>query len=63
MEKAGLITRSTDDDDRRSIEIAITDDGRAALLAAIESHLRLVATGLPTTGREDLLTGQAEHDE
>jgi DNA-binding MarR family transcriptional regulator len=43
MEKAGLITRSTAGDDRRSIEIAVTDDGRAALLAAIESHLRLVA--------------------
>jgi DNA-binding MarR family transcriptional regulator len=43
MEKAGLITRSTADDDRRSIEIAVTDDGRAALLAAIESHLQLVA--------------------
>jgi DNA-binding MarR family transcriptional regulator len=43
MEKAGLITRSTADDDRRGIEIAVTDDGRAALLAAIESHLQLVA--------------------
>jgi hypothetical protein len=37
-------TRSTADDDRRSIEIAVTDDGRAALLAAIESHLQLVAS-------------------
>jgi DNA-binding MarR family transcriptional regulator len=44
MEKAGLITRSTADDDRRSIEIAVTDDGRAALLGAIESHLQLVAS-------------------
>ena len=43
MEKAGPITRSTADDDRRGIEIAVTDDGRAALLAAIESHLQLVA--------------------
>jgi DNA-binding MarR family transcriptional regulator len=43
MEQAGLITRSTADDDRRSMEIAVTDDGRAALLAAIESHLQLVA--------------------
>jgi hypothetical protein len=42
--KAGLITRRTADDDRRSIEIAVIDDGRAALLAAIESHLQLVAT-------------------
>ena len=44
MEKAGVITRSTADDDRRSIEIAVTDAGRAALLAAIESHLQLVAS-------------------
>ena len=43
MEKAGLITRSTAGDDRRSIQIEVTDDGRAALLAAIESHLQLVA--------------------
>ena len=34
----------TADDDRRSMEIAVTDDGRAALLAAIESHLQLVAS-------------------
>ena len=44
METAGLITRSTAGDDRRSVEIAVTDDGRAALLAAIESHLQLVAS-------------------
>jgi DNA-binding MarR family transcriptional regulator len=44
MEKAGLIVRSTAGDDRRSVEIAVTDDGRAALLAAIESHLQLVAS-------------------
>ena len=31
MEKAGLITRSTADDDRRSIEIAVTDDGKPIL--------------------------------
>jgi len=44
MEKAGLITRCTADEDRRGMEIAVTDDGRAALLAAIESHLELVAS-------------------
>ncbi len=44
MEKAGVITRSTADDDRRGIEIAVTDAGQAALLAAIDSHLRLVAS-------------------
>jgi DNA-binding MarR family transcriptional regulator len=44
MEKAGMITRSTADDDRRGMEIAVTDAGRTALLAAIESHLQLVAS-------------------
>jgi DNA-binding MarR family transcriptional regulator len=44
MEKAGLITRGTADDDRRGIEIAVTDDGRAALLGALDSHLQLVAS-------------------
>lgn len=44
MEKAGLITRSTADDDRRSVEIAVTGAGQAALLSAIESHLQLVAS-------------------
>lgn len=44
MEKAGVITRSTADDDRRGMEIAVTDAGRIALLAAIESHLKLVAS-------------------
>ncbi len=43
MEKAGLITRSTAGDDRRGMEIAVTQAGQAALLAAIDSHLRLVA--------------------
>ena len=44
MEKAGVITRTTADDDRRGMEIAVTDAGRVALLAAIESHLDLVAS-------------------
>jgi DNA-binding MarR family transcriptional regulator len=44
MEKAGVITRSTAGDDRRGIEIAVTDAGQAALLAAIDSHLQLVAS-------------------
>jgi DNA-binding MarR family transcriptional regulator len=44
MEKAGLITRGIAGDDRRGIEIAVTDDGRAALVGAIDSHLRLVAS-------------------
>jgi DNA-binding MarR family transcriptional regulator len=44
MEKAGVITRSTAGDDRRGMEIAMTDAGRAALLTAIDSHLQLVAS-------------------
>jgi len=43
MEKAGVITRRTAGDDRRGMDIAVTDSGRAALLAAIDSHLQLVA--------------------
>jgi DNA-binding MarR family transcriptional regulator len=44
MEKAGVITRSTAGDDRRGMEIAVTDAGQAALHAAIDSHLQLVAS-------------------
>ena len=44
MEKAGVVTRSTAGDDRRGMEIAVTDTGQAALLAAIDSHLQLVAS-------------------
>jgi DNA-binding MarR family transcriptional regulator len=44
MEKAGVITRRTAGDDRRGLEIALTDAGHAALLAAIDSHLQLVAS-------------------
>jgi DNA-binding MarR family transcriptional regulator len=44
MEKAGVITRSTAGDDRRGMEITVTEAGQAALLAAIDSHLQLVAS-------------------
>ena len=58
MQKAGVITRTTADDDRRGMEIAVTDVGRAALFAAIESHLDLVASlftdRLTTTDRTAL---------
>ena len=58
MEKAGVITRTTADDDRRGMEIAVTEAGRVALLAAIESHLDLVASlftdRLTTTDRTAL---------
>ena len=58
MQKAGVITRTPADDDRRGIDIAITDAGRVALLAAIESHVDLVASlftdRLTTTDRTAL---------
>jgi DNA-binding MarR family transcriptional regulator len=44
MEKGGVITRSVASDDRRGMEITVTEAGRAALLAAIDSHLQLVAS-------------------
>lgn len=58
MQKAGVITRRPADDDRRGMDIAVTDAGRAALLGAIESHLDLVASlftdRLTTTDRTAL---------
>jgi DNA-binding MarR family transcriptional regulator len=43
MEQAGLVTRTTADEDRRGLEIALTEHGQAALSAATASHLQLVA--------------------
>lgn len=43
MEKAGLIQRRPADDDRRGVEVALTEVGEAALATAVESHLKLVA--------------------
>jgi DNA-binding MarR family transcriptional regulator len=43
MGKAGLIARTPADDDKRGVEIALTERGQEALLAATESHLELVA--------------------
>jgi len=58
MQKAGVITRRPADDDRRGMDIAVTDAGRVALLAAIGSHLDLVASlftdRLTTTDRAAL---------
>jgi DNA-binding MarR family transcriptional regulator len=44
MAQAGVIARTPAGDDRRGVEIELTDRGRLALSAAIESHLRLVAS-------------------
>lgn len=43
MEKAGHLRRRPADEDRRGVDIAVTDKGRAALAAAMESHLDMVA--------------------
>lgn len=43
IEKAGFVTRTQADDDRRGVEIALTPRGQAALTDALESHLALVA--------------------
>ena len=42
MEQAGLITRTTADEDRRGVEVALTEKGRRTLSAATTSHLQLV---------------------
>ncbi|MEZ0110291.1 DNA-binding MarR family transcriptional regulator [Catenulispora sp. EB89] len=44
MASAGLVERRPADDDRRGVEIALTDAGAQALAAALESHRALVAT-------------------
>jgi DNA-binding MarR family transcriptional regulator len=43
MERAELIKRIPADDDRRGVDIELTEHGQAILLAAMESHLRLVS--------------------
>ncbi|MCX5214035.1 MarR family transcriptional regulator [Kitasatospora sp. NBC_00240] len=53
LESAGLVARRLDPGDRRSFHIALTDDGRAAVDAAMTDHAaneaRLLA---PLTGAE-----------
>jgi DNA-binding MarR family transcriptional regulator len=44
MARADLIARTPADDDRRGVEVELTDRGRVALSDAIESHLQLVAS-------------------
>jgi len=43
MERAGLIKRIPADDDRRGVDIELTEHGQAILVAATGSHLQLVA--------------------
>lgn len=43
LEKAGLVERSACDDDRRGLELRLTDHGRMTLISAAPVHLRGVA--------------------
>jgi DNA-binding MarR family transcriptional regulator len=43
MERAGLVIRTPSGDDKRGVDIELTEQGQASLLAALESHLDLVA--------------------
>ncbi|WP_370370928.1 MarR family winged helix-turn-helix transcriptional regulator [Catenulispora sp. GP43] len=70
MATAGLVERRPADDDRRGVEIMLTEAGAEALASAVESHRELVATSftdkLTATDRLALelilakLTGDAE---
>jgi DNA-binding MarR family transcriptional regulator len=44
MATAGLVERSPAGDDRRGVEVALTEAGARALAAAVESHREMVAT-------------------
>jgi DNA-binding MarR family transcriptional regulator len=44
MAEAGVLERRPADDDRRGVEVALTEAGEALLATAVESHLKLVAT-------------------
>jgi DNA-binding MarR family transcriptional regulator len=43
MEQAGLVTRSTAGEDKRGMEITLTDQGRTAVIEATESHVDMVS--------------------
>lgn len=43
MEQAGLITRSIAGEDKRGMEITLTDQGRTAVIEATESHVDMVS--------------------
>jgi DNA-binding MarR family transcriptional regulator len=59
LERAGLIARSADPDDRRGVLIALTDDGRERIDATTADHLaneRRLLAGL-TAEEQDQLAG------
>jgi DNA-binding MarR family transcriptional regulator len=43
MEQAGVVARNTAGDDKRGMEITLTDKGRTAVIEATESHVEMVA--------------------
>jgi DNA-binding MarR family transcriptional regulator len=43
MEQAGFIARNTADEDKRGVEITLTDKGRTAVIEATESHVETVS--------------------
>jgi DNA-binding MarR family transcriptional regulator len=44
MEQAGFIARNTAGEDKRGMEITLTDKGRTAVIDATESHVEMVST-------------------
>jgi DNA-binding MarR family transcriptional regulator len=44
MEQAGFIARNTAGEDKRGMEITLTDKGRTAVIEATESHVEMVST-------------------
>jgi DNA-binding MarR family transcriptional regulator len=44
MEQAGFIARNTAGEDKRGMEITLTEKGRTAVIEATESHVEMVST-------------------
>ena len=43
MEQAGFVARNTADEDKRGVEITLTDKGRTAVIEATEAHVEMVS--------------------
>jgi DNA-binding MarR family transcriptional regulator len=68
LEKAGLVTRATAEDDERGITVSITDAGRALLATVFPGHIEVVSQMLfePLSGADvkflaDLLEPVRQH--